>query len=305
MSMSAFEETYPDYSAPRALHARRNGAIAASAIGGAAVVILALTSLFAKPGVAPTPAAPESPQAASQDTPSQTQAPAPAAPKITLRSTSASPAAKSGSFDLAAPEFAKLKRDFSSSPRELGGRDDVLTLGEFGGRGPYVRIALQQAEGEKLRSDFSLDMSRLAVQAGVGVLRVAPPSAIATRFGAFEAADIRLTQGPLEALATKAGAERSCVAFRLIDQKLSVEAAGLACGAAGAPIDKKSLGCILDRIDYAPGGGEQALDQFFARAASEPVAPCPATKVQSNAAKPAPGEARAKAATPRRSTARR
>jgi hypothetical protein len=297
MSMSAFDENYANYPAPRALHARRNGSIAASMIGASTILILVIASIFARPNGAERANAPEAAQTALQGEAS------PPAEKFTLRSLSAASAAKAAPLDLTLPEFAKLKKELSTAPRERGGRDDIVTIGEFAGRGVYLRLALLQAEGEKLNSDFFLDMSRLAAQAGIAVLRVAPPSPLSTRFGAFESADIRLTLGPLEAAATPSVEERSCLAFRLVNQKLSVETAGLACGSAAAPIDRRSLSCILDRLDYAPGSSDKALDQFFGGPAVDRSQACVASKT-GETAKTASSDVHTKPRNAKRSTSR-
>jgi hypothetical protein len=292
MTMSAFNENYDDYPSSRILHARRYGSIAATMIGASAIVILGLASIFASPKGSGQPAAPEFVQAQAR------VEPPPASEKFTLRPSTTTGGAKGAPFDLTLPELAKLKKDFSTAARERGGRDDILTIGEFAARAPYVRLVVERAEGEKLNSDFFLDMSRLAAQAGLAVLRVAPPSPLASRFGAVDAAEIRLTQGPLEA-ASGASDERSCLAFRLVNQKISMETAGLACGSAAAPIDRRSLSCILDRIDFASGSGDKAVDQFFGGPAVDPAQACVASKTAPAAEGPT------KSAKVKRSTSRR
>jgi hypothetical protein len=57
--------------------------------------------------------------------------------------------------------------------------------------------------------------------------------------------------------------------MRLIGGKRSVEIAGVACGAPSKPIDRRALGCILDRLDYLPNGENVAFGQFFQAAEQE------------------------------------
>ena len=283
MSISAFDGEYAEYSAPRVLRARPMGNLAASMIGGAAILILAIASIFVRPN------APEE-KVASAPTPLQTQAAAPPVEKFALQPASTIPAQKSGAFDLNSPEFAKEKKEFSTSRREGGGRADVLTIGQFSGGGAFLYLAIQQTGGEKLGNpDFFLDMSRQASQAGLAAMHVGQPGPIATRFGAFEAADIRLTQGGFEITSPTpitAAAERACVAVRMMNPKLSLEAAGIACGSATRPIDRRSIGCILDRLEYVPAADDKALAEFFAGAEATRAAACANAETPAVAAKP-------------------
>lgn len=283
MSISAFDEEYADYSAPRVLRARPMGNLAASMIGGAAILILAIASIFVRLN------APEE-KVASAPAPLQTQAAAPPVQKFAVQPASIIPAQKNGAFDLDSPEFAKEKKEFSSSRRDGGGRDDVLTIGQFSGGGPFLYLAIQQTGGEKLgNSDFFLDMSRQASQAGLAAMRVGQPGPLATRFGAFEAADIRLTQGGFEITSPTpitAADERACVAVRMMNPKLSLEVGGIACGSAARPIDRRSIGCLLDRLEYVPASDNKALAEFFAGAEATRTAACANAEAPAIAAKP-------------------
>jgi hypothetical protein len=302
MSVSAFDEEYAAYSAPSALRARPLGNLAASLMGGVAILILGLTSALIKPNSATEKGG---------GAPLQSSAPRAASAAETITGQAGASATDMGlaAFDLASPEFAKEKREFSTKWFDRGARDDILTIGEFAGGGAFLRLAVQQVDGEKLpNSDFYLDVSRRASQAGLAVARIGPPSPLRTRFGAFDAADILLAQGGPEAMspaAVSAASERACVVARMINSKLSLEIVGLACGAPAKPIDRRTFGCILDRLDHRTGSNYEALEQFFASAELRRAQGCPAVGATSKAAKSRSPKRRSNAPALKPSTSKR
>jgi hypothetical protein len=298
MSISAFDEEYAAYSTPGVLRARPIGNFAASMIGGAAVLILGAASIFVKPNSVADAVSGEPALASSQGV-------ADAAQKIAFRPAPSAPVKQVPALDLASPEFSKEKKEFSTMSREGGGRDYVLTIGGFASRGLYLRFVFRQSGEEKPASDFFLDMGRQASQAGLAAMRIGGPSPLATRFGAFEISDIRLTQGGLETGNPTAANERACLAVRMANPKLSFEIVGLACGSAAAPIDRKSLGCIIDRLDYQGGAGNEALEQFFAKAAPSRAPNCSVTSSPSAAAKPVSSDVHPVQPAVKRSTLKR
>ncbi len=277
MSWTVSDEEFSVYSS-RVLRARPLGSLAASLMGVAAVAVLAGALLLGR--------------GASVET-ARSSAPIDAAPAATPAPTSAeifAPAAgaaaqRSAAFDLDVAELSKEKKAYSVQQREGGGRQDTLSFGEFGGGKLYLRLDILQTAGEKAgNSDFFLDMARHAAQAGLAVTRIGQPSPLASRLGAFESADIRLSPTG-EGGASLAGGERGCLAVRLLNSKLSVEIAGLACGLAGKSIDRRVMSCLLDRLQYVPGGDDKALERFFSKTEPErgqgcftaPIAQAPAT----------------------------
>jgi hypothetical protein len=298
MSISAFDEIYAAPSKTGPLHARPLGNLIASMIGGMAVLVLCASIFFIKP---PAPAVGD----VSAPSQTATQAAVQASPAISAPP-DAAPAKLFAAFDLNAPEFSKEKKSFSVRRRDLGGRDDIMTIGEFSGGGAFMRLTIQQTGGEKLgNSDFFLDMSRHATQAGLAVVRISPPGPLVSRFGAFEAADIRLTPSAAETSgqAPAATNERSCLAVRLMTSKLSLEIVGLACGAGAKAVDRRSMSCILNRLEYLAPGESKALDQLFSKAeADDRVQSCSAAAPSATAAKPAPrpGSAPTKRSPPAR-----
>jgi hypothetical protein len=254
MSVSGFEQDYAVRPGAKPLYARPTGNLAAAMIGVVAMIVLGVAAIFVKPQPAMEASADNGGRNDSGDI---ARAPAPA------------PIAKqSAALDLPAPEFAKEKKTLSSRRLEGGdGREDNLTLGEFASGGPYLRLDIRETPADKRANpDFFLDMTRHAAQAGLAVVRISQLSPLATRFGSFETADIRLSQ---KAGGESAPTERACLSLRLMGTKHSVEIAGLACGAPAKPIDRRALGCILDRLDYVSNGENAAFDQFFQAAEQE------------------------------------
>jgi hypothetical protein len=247
MSVSSFEQDYAAPPARRQIHARPLGAVAASMIGVGALVILGVALAFG----ARTPKT----VAVGVGAPQQEE----------VASAQALAAPRSAGFDLSAPEFGQEQKSFTSRELEGGqGREDSLTIGQFASNASYLRLDLRPGAGDR-RADFFLDLTRHAAGAGLAATKIGQPSPLQTRFGSFEAADIRLSVATPESGAS----ERSCVALRLLGAKGGVEIAGLACGAGAKPFERHALGCILDRLDRTEGGQNEALEQLFQAADRE------------------------------------
>jgi hypothetical protein len=254
MSANAFDRDYEPPHARLPLRARQTGVRAALGMGVGASVILAIAALMVRPPAEVTPVAEADLPAAAEPT-----------EKIAAKagSESAPVAARTAvSFDIDAPEFAREKKTVSVREAEEGGaRVDSLTVGQFGLGGSFLRVDVHQdLDSKTTNPDFFLDMTRHAQQVGLSVAKIGARSALTTRFGPFETADIRLSQPEGEGAAA---AERACLATRLVDPRASLEIAGIACGAATKPIDRFALGCILDKLSYSSGGDSKALNDFF------------------------------------------
>lgn len=266
MSETAFEHDFlatPDVSTPLPgpLRARPLGVRAALGMGGAASAILLCALVFVGPRHESASAEAPGKQASLATAPA-----APAPEKISAKIEPPAPQAQSpfSAFDLNTPAFAQEKKTIAARDGEDGaGRVDAITIGQFAAGATFMRVDVHQNATEKeLDADFFLDMNRHASQLGLNVARINPPGALPTRFGAFEAADMRLTQPAGDNIPAS---ERNCVAARLIDDKASLVIAGIACGSASLPIDRSNLGCLLDGLDYAKSS-EGPLADFFAKA---------------------------------------
>ena len=234
MSVSGFDRDYAVRPGAKPLYARPTGNLAAAMIGVVAMTVLGVAAIFVKPQ--PTIEA-SADNGARGDSGDIARAPGPA------------PVAKqNAAFDLTAPEFAKEKKTFSSRRLEGGdAREDSLTLGEFTSGGPYLRLDIRETPADKRGNpDFFLDLTRHAAQAGLAVVKISQPSPLASRFGSFETADIRLSQ---KAGGESAPTERACLALRLIggqafggDRRHGVRRARETARPAGARLHFGSIG---------------------------------------------------------------
>jgi hypothetical protein len=258
MRASSFDLDFVDMPTRAPLRARRGGARAALGMGVAATLFLTLAALFAE-----TPApAPDGSVAVVRS------APAPFAKFTTKASMAeATPAAALvnpvSTFDLNAPGFEREARTVASEPADgEGGRIDRLTVGGFANAAPFVQIDVHHTPlGDAANADFFLDMTSHARAIGLNVNRIGQPTALTTRFGAFEAAEMRLSQPDAAGVNP-----RACFAARLLGPDHAVEIAAVVCGGGARPIDRAALACVLDRLDYAPAGDAGAVSEFFAKA---------------------------------------
>lgn len=248
------------------LHARPGGARAAIGMGvSATLILLAALVLVPRKSKLPEPnVAVKDEEARVTPTPSSK-----ISAKISLEAVEASAlmAKPFSAFDIAAPQFAREKKTIAAHDDGNGsGRIDTITIGQFAMGAPFVRVDIHQDILDKEKtSDFFLDMTRHAAQSGLNVAKIGQPSALITRFGAFETADIRLSQPAADGVAAS---ERSCLATRFIDGKLALEIAGLACSEGARPIDRVALACVLDNIAYTANPDKPGLNDFFAQGAA-------------------------------------
>ena len=106
-------------------------------------------------------------------------------------------------------------------------------------------------------------MTRHARAVGLNAAKIGQRATLTTRFGNFEAAEIRLSQPGGEGVEAS---ERACLAARLIDPKAPMEIASIACGSASRPLDRVAFACVLDHINYSPASDNRALNDFFLNA---------------------------------------
>lgn len=270
MSVAEFDPNDRHYARP--LRARPAGARAAIAMGvGATLILLAALVFFpSEPRIAePNDAAKIAPPRVTSASPRKISS------KISIDAVEASAlmAKPFSAFDIAAPEFGREKKTIAVRDGENGsGRIDTISIGQFAAGAPFMRVDIHQDIADKEKtSDFFLDMTRHAAQAGLNVAKIGQPSELIARFGSFETAEIRLSQPASESVGAS---ERNCLATRFIDEKLALEIAGLACGQPAKPIDRVALGCLLDGINYTASPDKAELNDFFARAAASRSAGC-------------------------------
>ena len=163
-------------------------------------------------------------------------------------------------YGLAGTEFARLPLTYRARRNVSGGgRQDLLTFGSIGGDQPYLKLSLYRVGTEPVAAvPFRAELDRLLQEGRAKLLQAGAPATLATRFGRFETADVRLVSG---AIGTP------CLGFRNGDADGGVlRISGLICGSSERPIGRDTLGCVIDRIDLDAGGGDTALQDLFVAA---------------------------------------
>ncbi|WP_457795681.1 hypothetical protein [Methylocystis sp. S23] len=256
MSATSFDREY-DESPSGPLRARPAGVKAASGMGlGASVILAAAALLVRHPAQAPVIA----------ETGAGVEAPAKIAAKASTELESALGGKPSAAaLDIDAPEFEHEKKVVAVGDAKDGGpRVDRLTAGQFAMGAPFLRVDIHpDLDPKTTNADFFLDMKNHAQAAGLNVAKIGQRATLTTRFGAFEAADIRLAQPGGEGVEAS---ERACLAARMVETKIPLEIAGIACGAATKPIDRVAFSCLLDKLNYSAGGDNRALNDFLLNA---------------------------------------
>ncbi len=161
-------------------------------------------------------------------------------------------------FELAGPAFSRLTLTYRARRRTDGAeRQDLLAYGSFGGETPYVSLSVLRTGTDPEPATFFVAMARLAADHDLAVVRSGNPAMMATRFGAFAAADLTLQRD---------GTAQACLGFRLQssgEAAAPVEISGFACGTATKPMDRDVLACLLDRVDLVSAGEDARLQRFF------------------------------------------
>jgi hypothetical protein len=171
-------------------------------------------------------------------------------------------------FDLAAPSLARERRLYAARRHTTGGgREDVLTFGEFAGTGPFFRLAIYRHGAEKTAdAAFFVDMARRGAQLGLSLGRANVAQTQATRFGDFETAAMTMTEG---------GVTRdSCRGFRFSASQLGLTIAGFSCGADDEAASAGALACLVNRLDLISSGEDSDLRDFFASAQARGARGC-------------------------------
>ncbi|HEX4768525.1 MAG TPA: hypothetical protein VH414_19825 [Lichenihabitans sp.] len=159
-------------------------------------------------------------------------------------------------FGLAGTDFARLPQTYRARRHPAGGRQDIVTFGEARVDAPFLALSFYRlGRAPEAAAPFADDIEDMARDTGLGAVRASAPSVLATRFGPFEAADIRLAEG---------GVQTPCLGFRNSPgASNTLRIAGLLCGGAGRPAARDSLRCVIDRIDLVSAGDDTALQRMF------------------------------------------
>ncbi|MFT0891072.1 hypothetical protein [Pseudochelatococcus sp. G4_1912] len=161
-------------------------------------------------------------------------------------------------FQLRSRELLELSATYTAREHGLGGREDVLTFGSFGGHDLHLHFAIYRMGKEAPRpSTFFVDLARRSAESGVGVVSTGRAIAQETKFGPAEIADATLSYN---------GDERQCKAFRL-----TVPASGQAYQMSGwacdeTPVTPNEIACFVDHLALTAAADSAGLSALFTSA---------------------------------------
>ncbi len=173
-------------------------------------------------------------------------------------------------FALALPDLdgqplrLEARRDLNSAARE-----EDIQAGELSSPRPHAALTLNRDLPPRTAS-FFVDISRRAARGGLSLARSAQPTALATKFGAVEVADVTLEE---------ASVTRHCLAFRHQAEGVAFGFTGWLCGVAARPADRQQLACIIDRVTLL-AAEDKALRAHFGKAELARLPSCMPSKLQ-------------------------
>ena len=154
-------------------------------------------------------------------------------------------------FSISAPSFIDGQLTYLAERNRVGPtRRDTLTLGTFGGEGPWLGLALHR--------QLSADGHELAATAA----RLSMGSATAPT----DSTMVQTKFGPVIAAGLKAGLPghlRSCIAFGRYEEGLRFAIQGLYCAGDGRAADPRTLTCLVDRIELVGSASDPQLRTLF------------------------------------------
>jgi hypothetical protein len=162
-------------------------------------------------------------------------------------------------YALAAPQLAHEKFTYQARRHAPGGgREDMLTFGDFAGGKIFLRLAVYRHGAEKPAEEapFFVEMARRAAPLGLSIVHASFEQEQPTRFGALEMAALTLSADQSK--------RDNCRGFRLVQMTPGVTIAGLACGGADEVLSATDMACLVNRLEFVSPGDDRALRAFFA-----------------------------------------
>jgi hypothetical protein len=160
-------------------------------------------------------------------------------------------------FGLSAPQLAHEKSTYAARRHEGGGREDSLTVGEFGDGRAFLRLSVYRHGAEKAaEAPFYVEMARRAAPLGLGIVHANVEQDQPTRFGPMQTAALSLSLGQSE--------RGGCRGFQLVQASPGLTISGLACAGANELLGAADLACLVDRLELTGPGDDQVLRAFFA-----------------------------------------
>jgi hypothetical protein len=146
---------------------------------------------------------------------------------------------------------------------DTGAREDSASYGVFAA-GPYLHIALRRSDGEPPASHF-VDAARRAAEAGLSLVRLGQPFALATKFNALDIA--------IATLSNQSGA-RTCASFRRPSDALGLSLSGWFCDDVAASTLPARLACVIERLVPTPENQDLTLRIAFAETEARALPAC-------------------------------
>lgn len=165
-------------------------------------------------------------------------------------------------FGLETPELDRRSGYEARRSADGSRREDMLTFGEFADGKPFFALKLLVNRGGEadrasasLSQPFVIALVRDGAARGLSVGRSGMVTAIETKFGPVETADVGLTDGEHS---------RACIGFRHQDAAAHLSFTGWWCGGESRHADRAQLTCMLDRVDLLSAGDDHTLRALFA-----------------------------------------
>ena len=176
------------------------------------------------------------------------------------------------------PHFALGMGDIEGQPVRLsarrdqasGLREDIIEAGQFAGDGALLHLTIRRASPPRDGSLFVVQ-SRHAADFNLSVARSAQPTALSSKFGQIEVADMMLAEGT---------SQRPCLSFRHSPDDAPFSFQGWLCGTTARAADRQQLTCLIDRLNLINAGDARALRTAFSKAELNRPSVCTPPKLQ-------------------------
>lgn len=161
-------------------------------------------------------------------------------------------------FQLRSRELLELPLNYTVREHGLGGREDVLSFGNFAGNDLHLHYAIYRMGDEAPKSStFFVDLARRSAESEVGVINTGRPLVQETKFGPAEIADATLSYN---------SEKRQCTAFRLMITTTAqpYQMSGWACDE--PHVTPEEIVCFVDHLALTPSADNTILPALFANA---------------------------------------
>ena len=157
-------------------------------------------------------------------------------------------------FALSIPEAADAPESYAIRRHALGGRKDILTLGDAAGVAPFLQVEIYRP-GSEARD--AADARQIIAEdvAAFGPVLMRDEGPLASKFGALSVVTFDTSKGPA----------RHCLGFVRAYDDPSLLISGWFCQGSTV-IEHSTLACALDRLTLLAAGSEPKVGALFAQA---------------------------------------